>query len=251
MIMRLCGFAFLLAGFSAVKAATEPSLPISAARIDLLDQRGYFTPRCKQALVDLVEAQEALLKSRSESARTAAYLPSLQTEERQTSAQVEDLKKELALYQHPEDDDFAALQSAAQDQASSLEKKLDLAQAFIWSYPQDPRQAEAVQDLQRWQKELADRQQAASASIAKQTAIRQQLLRRVKAHDLSLGEWQTFLGDMSQEELLANLGPPQTRQADSWIYSGNWTWDASTGLRAGLLVHFNGTRVSGVSALAP
>ena len=248
--MNLRTALFLLA-MGTVARAADSGLPLSAERINRLDRHGYFTPRCKQALVDLVQTQEALTKGQAEEGQWALKLPSLKAEEQRSAAQVENLRKELTRFAHPEDEDFAALQDAAHDSAAPLEKKLDLAQAFIWSYPTDPRQAEAVQDLQRWQNDLASRRQAIATVAANQEATRMNLLQRVKARDLSLAEWQAFLGEMSQEELLANLGPPQRRGADSWYYPGKWTWDTTTKERAGLLIDFNGTRVSRVSALSP
>jgi hypothetical protein len=73
----------------------------------------------------------------------------------------------------------------------------------------------------------------------------------VKEHYLSLGEWQVFLAQMSQEELLHYLGSPQERTPDTWTYRGDWTWNPATRARAGMLITFNGTRVLRVSAIAP
>ena len=242
----------LLAGPGLVHADTDDALPpLFADRIDYLNTHGYITPRCRSALVDLVHARESLDQARADQQRLEGNLPTLRAQADATSAQTESLKKELAHYEHPEDDDFIALQAAAKNPASSLEEKLDLAQAFIWSYPADPRQAEAEQDLQQWQKQLATRQLAAADAATVQIWAHDQFLKRAMEHYLSLGEWQVFLAQMSQEDLLHYLGPPQLRTSDSWTYRGEWTWDPATRTRAGMLITFNGTRVLRVSAVSP
>jgi hypothetical protein len=222
---------------------------LSPQRLDWLDQRGYFTPNFKRAAHDLVDAKEALAKAKSDQAALQQSLPALHDQVAQEQAKLTALQKELALYAHPEDADFDALQKAMKDPSAKPEQQLELAQAFVWSYPTDPHQTEAEQDLRQIQKTLADQQEAARQAEAARIAARAQLLQRAQAHDLSISEWQTFLQDMSQEDLLKTLGRPQSVGDGFWTYPTGWTQDPVTGRKAGLQINFNGTRVLSASVL--
>jgi hypothetical protein len=232
-----------------LRAADGPQL--SAARLDQLDQRGYFTPKFKAAVHDLAEAQQAAARALEQQKKLAATLPGVRQQEADLQAQVAALHKELALYEHPEDSDYDALQAAMKNPAVSADERLKLAQAFVWSYPTDPHQAEAEQDLQQVQKQVAAMDQAARDDAAAKAAARVKLLERVKVRDLSLAEWQDFLRDMSQEDLLTYLGRPDVVGVDYWLYSGTWTTDPVTKAKTGLQVEFNGTRVLTVTTPAP
>lgn len=234
---------------TAVRAADGPQL--SAARLDQLDQRGYFTPKFKAAVHDLVDAQQASARAQEQEKKLAITLPGLRQQAADIQARVAALHKELSLYEHPEDSDYDALQAAMKDPAASPGDRLKLAQAFVWSYPTDPRQAEAEQDLRKIQKQIADMDKAARDADAAKAAARAKLLQRVQARDLSLVEWQDFLRNMSQEDLLTYLGRPDTVGVDYWIYSGAWTADPVTKAKVGLQVQFNGTRVLTVTTPSP
>jgi hypothetical protein len=231
------------------RAADGPQL--SAARLDQLDQRGYFTPKFKAAVHDLVDAQQAAAQAQEQEKKLALMLPGLRQQAADIQAQTAALHKELSLYEHPEDSDYDALETAMKDPAASPDDRLKLAQAFVWSYPTDPRQAEAEQDLRKIQKQIADMDKAARDADTAKAAARAKLLQRVQARDLSLTEWQDFLRDMSQEDLLTYLGRPDTVGVDYWIYSGAWTTDPVTKTKVGLQVEFNGTRVLTVTTPAP
>ncbi len=233
----------------ALRAGDGPQL--SAARLDQLDQRGYFTPKFKAAVHNLVAAQQAAGEAKQQEAKLAATLPGLRQQAADLQARVAALHKELALYEHPEDSDYDALQAAMKNPAASADDRLKLAQAFVWSYPTDPRQADAEQDLRQVQKQIADMDQAARNDAAARALARAQLLKRVQAHDLSLAEWQDFLRDMSQEDLLTYLGRPDGVGADYWTYSGAWTLDPVSKVKVGLQIQFNGTRVLTVTTPPP
>jgi hypothetical protein len=232
-----------------LRAGDSPQL--SAARLDQLNQRGYFTPKFKAAVHDLVAAQQAAAAAKQQEMKLAATLPGLRKQNADLQARVAALHKELALYEHPEDADYDALQAAMKNPGASADDRLKLAQAFVWSYPTDPRQADAEEDLRQVQKQIAEMDQAARDDAAAKAVARAKLLQRVQARDLSLTEWQDFLRDMSQEDLLAYLGRPDNVGADYWIYSGAWTVDPVTKTKVGLQIQFNGTRVLTVTTPAP
>jgi hypothetical protein len=245
--MRLGLLLLFLAGPVLLRADSQLSPP----RLNQLDQRGYFTPSFKQAVHDLVQARQAVAQAHADEKRLNESLPDLQKQSDEAVAEAARLRKELALYTHPEDTDFNALQTAMKNSSTTPGEKLTLAQAFVWSYPTDPHQAEAQEDLQQIQRDLARQREAAKEAAIAQAAARATLVQRAKARNLSLGEWRDFLRDMSQEDLLTYLGRPEIEEADYWIYSGAWTWDPATRERTGLRIDFNGTRVLNVVPAAP
>jgi hypothetical protein len=224
---------------------------LSPERLEVLDQHGYFTPAFKEAVHDLVDTRQAVVQAKADEAKLEASLPALQTQSSAADAEVASLQKELAGYAHPEDADFDALQNAMKSPVETPQDRLALAQAFVWSYPTDPHQAEAVQYLQQIQKQMADQAEAEKEAEAARVAARAKLIQRAEAKDLSLAEWKSFLQDMSQEDLLTYLGRPQTQQADSWTYAGPWTSDPITNQKVGLQIFFNGTRVMSVTEAQP
>ncbi len=221
---------------------------LSADRLDLLDERGYFTPEFKASVHDLVEARQEVELAKQEEVKLRAQLPDLQNQNAAAQAETARLQKELDVYAHPEDADFDALQNGMKNSAMAPEERLALAQAFVWSYPTDPHQAEAEQDLQQIQKQIANRTQAEKDADAARIAAHAKLVQRAEARDLSLSEWQDFLRDMSQEEIVTYLGHAQSGGEDYWIYDGDLTTDPLTQARVGLQIHFNGTRVISVGA---
>jgi hypothetical protein len=245
-LLAACGWLLLL---PALLRADGPQL--SASRLDALDRHGYFTPRFKKAVHALIDAQQEVMQAEATQKKLEIELPGLRQQAADLQAQVSALHKELALYEHPEDSDYDALQAAMKNATTSPGEKLKLAQAFVWSYPTDPRQAEAEQDLRQVQKQIADMDQAAKDADAARAVAHSKLLDRVKARNLSLKEWQDFLTGLSQEDLLTYLGRPDYVGADYWLYSGNWTIDPMTKAKTGLQVEFNGTRVLTVTAPSP
>ena len=235
-------------GLAWVPLQAQADSQLSPQRLDLLDERGYFTPEFKTAIHHLVDAREAVSARSDAEAQLKATLPDLAKRSAEATAQAAALRETLALYTHPEVSDLETLEDAMKNPAIAPEQRLALAQAFVWAYPTDPHQTEAVQDLQQVQKQLNDRREAAKAAELSQAAARALLLRRVKAHALSLQEWKDFLRDMSQEDLLTYLGRPQSQGNGYWIYTGAWTSDPVTNRKSGLLINFNGTRAIDVEA---
>jgi hypothetical protein len=231
--------------------AQTQSPELSASRLDLLDQRGYFTPAFKTSVHDLVQARQALARAQANEIRFREDIPHLQEQSAAAAQETARLRAELALFAHPEDSDFAALQAAMKNASTAPQDCLALAQAFVWSYPNDPRQAEALSDLQQIQGQMAKEKKNVLDAAAGRLAAHEAIVRRGRAGELSLKEWQDFLRDMSQEELLNYLGPPQVRDPAYWLYSGSWTWDPVTRKRAGLQISFNGTRVLSVAEKSP
>jgi hypothetical protein len=222
---------------------------LSPERLDMLDARGYFTPKFKEAVHALIDAQQELVRVKAEEAKLHAQMPDLQRQAADLQVKLTALQKELALYEHPEDSDYDDLQNALKNPKVPPEERLAKAQAFVWSYPADPRQAEAEQDLRNLQKQIGDEQEAEKEAEAARKAAQAELIRRAQAHDLSLAEWQDFLRDMSQQDLLIYLGRPQGEGADFWTYTGAWTTDPLTKSKSGLQIHFNGTRVLAVTTV--
>jgi hypothetical protein len=237
-----------LLGLFVLASAPGRAGTLSAARLDLLDQRGYFTPGFKKAAQDLVNARQAIVQAKLDEKKSRALLPPLRDQYAAAEAQVAALRQELARYEHPEDADFEALQGAMKDPAVTPADKLVLAQAFVWSYPSDPHQAEAEQDLRQLQAQIASQLQAVQDAAAARAAAQEKLVERAKARQLSLAEWQVFLLDKSQEELITYLGHPQSQGDGYWIYTIACTTDPQTQAKAGLQINFNGTRVISVAA---
>jgi len=248
----LVGFFLVLPAGRAVSQSTSERLAkdapqLSPERLDVLDRRGYFTPAFKAAVHELVNGRQTLEQAKTEEKQMRESLPDLQQQSTATEAKVADLRLELARYDHPDDVDLAVLQGLMKDAKAKPAAKLALAQAYVWSYPGTPHQAEAQQDLQQVQKELADEQQSEKDAVAAKAAAWATLVKRAQVKDLKLSEWNVFLKDMTEEDVLKYLGPPPTKGRDYWLYTGAWTIDPYTGQKVGIEVSFNGTRVNGVS----
>ena len=80
----LCFLIFVAAAPGLLRAQMD----LSSERLDMLDQRGYFTPGFKKAVRDLVDAQEALDKSRVETKKWNESLPALQSQSTDAAAKV-------------------------------------------------------------------------------------------------------------------------------------------------------------------
>ena len=220
---------------------------LTPTQIATMERRGWITPEFEAASRELIDAHEAAQKAKDDQASLDAAMPALQQKADAEDRKVAALRAELAREDHPDDTDFSALQDALENPAASLQDQMALAQAFVWTYPGSSHAGEAESDLQKLQKKIADRTQAAQDAAAAQEAAQLKLLVRVKAHDLSLAEWRAFLEDKSRDEVTQYLGAPASRNGDYWTYSGAWTVDPSTNLKAGLLLLFNGNRVQNVS----
>jgi hypothetical protein len=198
----------------------------------------------------LIDAKETLKTADSDRIKLELTLPGLEKNAKAADAKVARLKDELTRYDHPDETDFTALQSAMKDPSAKIEDQVTLAQAYVWTYPGSTHAGEAEQDLQQLQKKIADQVQSAKDADAAQTAAQLKLIQRVKAHDLNLGEWRAFLQDKSQAEVEQYLGAPAAKADDYWTYSGAWTIDPTTNQKAGLQLTFNGGRVLSVAPVS-
>jgi hypothetical protein len=220
---------------------------LSPERLDMLDRLGFFTPGFKAAAHDLVDNKHALEQASAEQATLTKQLPDLQSQAAEAEAKAGALRRELAKYDHPEENDFVALQNRMNDAGANPEEQIALAQAYVWTYPASPHQSEAQQYLQQVEKKLADRRQAEKEAEAARAAARAELVQRAQARDLNLGEWRDFLRDMSQDDLLKLLGRPTSQTGDYWVYSGDWITDPATHQRVGMEINFNAGRVISVA----
>ena len=245
----------LLAGLAALVLASAPgradSGQLSPERLDTLDQLGYFTPGFKAAVRGLVESKHSLAEATEEQARLTADMPDLQKQAADIEAQTTALRKELARYDHPEENDFVALQQRMNDPAATPEDQIILAQAYVWTYPASPHQSDAQQYLQQVQKKLADNRQAEKEAEAARAAARTSLIKRAQARSLSLSEWRTFLRGMSQDDLVKFLGRPTSQTDDYWIYGGDWIADPVTKKKVGMEMNFDAGRVLSVDEKPP
>jgi hypothetical protein len=219
---------------------------LSPERIDAVDQLGYFTPGFKAAVHELVDSKRALADAAAENQKFSLELPGLQQKATAAEAKSIALRQELAKYEHPEETDFAALQSLMKDSSAKLADQVALAQAYVWTYPASPHEADAQQFLQQAQKTWADQTQAQKDAEAARVAAHAKLVQRARAHDLDLSEWRGFLRDMSQEDLVKLIGQPTSMTSEYWIYSGEWTENAAGQKKVGLQVNFSAGRVQTV-----
>jgi len=223
---------------------------LTVSQIKTMQKRGWITPQFEAAARELIDAKETLKTADGDRTKLELTVPGLEKTAKTEDARVARLKDELAHYDHPDETDFAALQSAMKNPAAKVEDQMALAQAYVWTYPGSAHMGEAEQDLQQLQKKIADQVQAANDAAAAQTAAQLKLLQRVKAHDLDLGEWRAFLQDKSQDEVEQYLGAPTSKADDYWTYSGAWTIDPATNQKAGLQLTFNGGRVLSVAPVS-
>jgi len=220
---------------------------LSPERLDMLDRLGFFTPGFKAAAHDLVDSKHALEQAGAEQATLTKQLPDLQSQAAEAGAKAGSLRQELAKYDHPEENDFVALQNRMNDAGAKPEEQIVLAQAYVWTYPASPHQSDARQYLQQVGKKLADLRQAEKEAEAARAAARAELVQRAQARNLSLGEWRDFLRDMSQDDLVKMFGQPASRTNDGyWIYSGDWIVDPATSQKTGMQITFTGGRVLNV-----
>jgi hypothetical protein len=245
----ILGGAWALAWLSPIAAHADGKL--SPDLIDEYDRRGYFTPNFKAAIHNLVEAHEAFDKAQAEQRKFEQDLPALQQQAAEAQAKTVALQQQLAIYDHPDENDFTALQAKVHDPASQPEDVIALAQAYVWTYPSSPHEADAQEYLSTWQKKLADQVQADKDAEAAREAAHAELVRRAQAHDLSLTEWRDFLRGMSQDDLVKLFGQPTAKQDDYWFYDGGWVVNPSNAQKAGLQINFDAGRVLTVDAKPP
>ena len=252
--MRIYVTALLLASLPLAlrPAAADPAdtTQLSPERLDVLDQHGYFPPAFKAAVHALVENKQELASAQDDEVRLKALLPDALKQADDAEAKLADLRAKLAVYANPVESDFTALQKILNDAKAKPADQFAVVQAYVWTYPSSPHLADAQQALDALQKKMADEALAEKQKQAAELAAQQNLLQRAIAHDLSLAEWQSFMLDRSQNELVTLLGRPSVDEGDDWIYRGAWTTDPKTGQKVGLMVFFNAGRVQTV-ALAP
>jgi hypothetical protein len=237
----------LLAAFALAAPAVRADDILTPTQIAAMQQRGWINPGFEAASRQLIDANEAGKKAKDDEALLEAELPALQKNAAAEDAKVVALQADLARYDHPDETDFIALQAAMKNTSAKPGEQLAQAQAYVWTYPASPHLGEAEGDLQQLEKKIADQVQSAKDADAARQAAQLKLLARVKAHDLSLGEWSAFLQDKSQDEVRQYLGDPTSEADGYWIYGGNWTVDPASNLAAGLQLTFNGGRVQNVA----
>jgi hypothetical protein len=244
-------FAASLLALACAPASAKGEGSLTPEEINYLDQHGYFSASFKSAIHDLVESKTAVQDMTEEQKKLAHDLPGLQQKAAEAGAKTVALRQELAQYDHPEDNDFTVLQERVRDPNAALQDQIALAQAYVWTYPMSPHEAEAAQVLARLQKKSADDEEARRRSAADNAAAHAALVARAQAHDLSLDEWRGFLRGMSQEDLVKLLGPPSSQRDGYWFYNGEWLVNPALGRKVGLQVNFDAGRVITVDAKPP
>jgi uncharacterized protein Usg len=245
----ILGIAGALAWLSPIAAHAAGTL--SPELLDQYDRRGYFTPNFKAAIKDVVQAREALDQALAEQKKFEKDLPALQKEAADAQAKTVALQQQLAVYDHPDENDFNALQTLTHDSAAKPADVIALAQAYVWTYPASPHEPVALEFLNTWQKKLADQQQSEKDADAARVAAHAALIRRAQAHDLSLVEWRDLLRGLSQDDLVKLFGQPTSKQDDYWYYDGQWVINPSNSQKQGLQINFNAGRVLSVDARPP
>jgi outer membrane protein assembly factor BamE (lipoprotein component of BamABCDE complex) len=216
---------------------------LSPERLDMVDQMGYFTPGFKQAVHDYVFTKQSLEKVTADQTSLSRQLPDLQKQATQAQANAVALRQELARYEHPDENDFGALQERMNDTGATTQDQIALAQAYVWTYPSSPHESDAQQYLQQLQKKVSDQEQSRKDAEAARAAAQAALVKRALAHDLNPAEWRDFLRGMSEDDLVKLIGRPTSQSGDYWIYDGDWTEDKTTQRKVGLEINFNAGRV--------
>jgi peptidoglycan hydrolase CwlO-like protein len=219
---------------------------LSSDNLERLDRLGVLTPAFKTAVHELVETKQQIVAVKNEKEDLSGKLPALQAKAAEAQKKVDELKLQLAEYDHSDQKDFDTLKKTSGDAAAKPADIIIVAQAYLWAYPASAHQAEAQQVLQAAQKQIADQIQADKDAAAKKAADWAALLERVKARSLSLEEWRKFLTDLSQEEVIKYIGRPQQVGNDYWTYTVPLTTDPDTGARIGLELYFDALRVKTV-----
>ena len=245
--MNRCAFLLLVGACLTLPSNAHADTTLTASQIEGLEHRGWITPAFEAAAHKLIEAKQTAQQAKADEEKLEQQLPNLQKGVTVEDVKVAQLQAQLARYDHPDENDFTALQGAMKNSAVKPSYRLTLAQAYVWTYPSSPHLDEATRDVQKLQQQIADQLEAAKEADAAQQAAQLKLLQRAKAHNLSLGEWRTFLQDKSQDEVQEVLGDPARQDAGGWTYLGNWTVDPATSLKAGLHISFNGGRVQNVA----
>ena len=251
LLVQLAALLALGVATSPVRADDAGTGRLSPERIDMLVDDGVLSPAFQSAARELIDAKQDIRDANAQQKKLENELPGLQDQVRKAQAQADALRQELAKYDHPDENDFAALQAAMNDPNAKPEDQLELAQAYVWTYGMSPHLAEAQQNLQMVQKKISDALQAQKDADATKAAAHAKLVERAEAHDLSLLEWRDFLRDMSQADLLKYIGRPTFRRDDYWVYSGGWINDPSSNEKAGMEINFNGGRVLSVNKAPP
>ncbi len=238
-----------LAWLGAMNAHADRQL--SPDLIDQYDRAGYLTPNFKSGIRAYVDATERLDQATAAQTKAQFELPAMQRDADTAEAKVAALRAQLALYDHPEDGDFTALEAKIHDPSAKPEDIIALAQAYVWTYPASTHVADARSYLTTWQQKLADQAQAEKDAEAARIAAHDALVRRAKAHDLNLTEWRDFLRGLSQDDLVKLFGQPTSTQDDYWYYDGAWVVNPDNSPKAGLQINFEAGRVINVDAKPP
>ena len=231
--------------------AAHADKQLSPELLDQYDREGYFTPKFKTALIDMVQAHEALDKALAEQKKYDRDLPGLQQQAAEAQAKTVALQQQLALYDHPDEADFTALEAKVHYPSAKADDVIALAQAYVWTYPASPHEADAQQYLTTWRTKLAGEEQAEKDAEAAREAAHAELTRRAVAHDLSLAEWRDFLRGQSQDDLIKLFGQPSSKQDDYWYYNGGWIMNPTSPQKAGLQINFEAGRVINVDPIGP
>lgn len=248
-------FLFLALPFSLLKAQDDTTNLVDqeqmAQRVNELDKIGYFPPSFKKAIHTLIDTQIATQKAQDEASTLSDKIPSLEKQVTDAQAQLDALQKKWDSLSTTQEVQFSQIKSKLNDPKTSADDLVPLLQAFIWSYPNSSHLPEIQASLAQANQKIAQESEADKQATIERIAARQKLLERVATKDLTLDEWQRFLDNMSQFELINYIGHPDEKGSDYWIYKGNWTVDPTTNLKSGLRIQFNGGRVLSVSPLLP
>lgn len=221
----------------------------SPDQLNFMDDWGVFPVEFKGSMENLFETNKAIIQANEDEAKLKLKLPDYQKKAAAAQAKADEIRRELAEYQHTDETDFVELQKEMNDPNSKLEDLIKLAQEYVWAYSTSPHQAQAQQYLQQFQEKQANESQAEKDAEAARAAARAKLLERIKARDLSLEEWTNFLFNLSEVEVMSYIGPPDSTQDDYWLYTGDYTVSPKTQQKIGLRLNFNAGRVITVLAL--
>jgi hypothetical protein len=220
---------------------------LSSERLDMLDSAGYFTPEFKSAVHGLVDSKHELEQAKLDEKKVSLQLPGLQKQATEAEAKAIALRQELTRYDHPEETDFEVLENRMKDAGAQPDEQIELAQAYVWTYPTSPHVAQAQEYLQQLEKDKTDKIEEQNKEAAARAAAHERLVLRAQARDLNLSEWREFLRDTSQDDLVKLIGRPTSMiSGDEWIYTGDWITDPTTKQRVGLQILFSAGRVINV-----
>ena len=248
MKLTLASFIFL-----SVPAVAQVDLKVDSGQLspewfDYFNHHDYIPPDFKVAIHALVDNNAELASTQADNLRLQEALPEAKRKADEAEAKLAKLQAQLTIYSNLAESDFTELQKTVSDPKAKITDQYAVVQAYVWTYPSSPHLAAVQQALASIQKKLADETQAKKDKQAADLAAQQKLIQRAISHDLSLSEWQDFMRDRSQSELVTLIGRPSIDDGDDWIYRGDWATDPKGGPKIGLQVFFNAGRVQTVTA---